>query len=577
MQAAYATKRWALAACLAGAAFQAAHAAPPRPNIVIILSDDMGFSDIGCYGGEIATPNLDRLAAGGLRFSQFYNTARCCPTRASLLTGLYPHQAGVGHMLGDQGLPGYGSGLNDRCMTIAEVLRTAGYRTYMAGKWHVTSSTSPDGPKDNWPLQRGFEKFYGTIAGGGSYYDPTTLCRQNAFITPANDPHYRPETFYYTDALSDNAVRFIRDHYRESPRQPFFLYLAYTAAHWPMHALERDMAKYRGQYDGGYAPIREARYRRLKELGLIRGECGLSPADADWGQVERRAWEARCMEVYAAMIDNMDQGIGRVVEALREHGQLDHTLIFFLQDNGGCAEEMGRNAQATAAWVSAVTDRSPMAPDELQPKVTPPMKTRDGRPVRGGPQVLPGPPDTYVAYGRGWANVSNTPFREYKHWVHEGGIATPLVVHWPAGIAARGELRHQPGHLIDLMATCVDVAGARYPRERNGRPLTPLEGRSLVPAFANQPIEREGLFWEHEANCAIRVGPWKLVRKGNMRTGEVEPWELYDIQADRAELHNLADQHPDRVKALAAQWEAWAERVQAKPWPWGRKRPGAKR
>ncbi|MBN1421402.1 MAG: arylsulfatase [Planctomycetes bacterium] len=541
------------------------------PCIVLIMSDDMGFSDIGCYGGEIRTPNLDRLAAGGLRFTQFYNTARCCPTRASLLSGLYPHQAGVGWMLADQKLEGYSTGLNERCVTIAEVLRAAGYRTYMTGKWHVTAHTTPGGPKDNWPLQRGFERFYGTITGGGNYYDPTTLCRQNTYITPVNDPEYRPERFYYTDAISDNAVRYIDGHARETPEKPFFLYVAYTAAHWPMHALPEDIAAYKGTYDGGYRPIREARFRRLREMGLVGEACGLSPQAGDWEAFQHKAWEIRCMEVYAAMVTAMDRGIGRIVAALERHGRLEDTLIFFLQDNGGCAETMGRGPKVNDKWIAGVKDSRPMGPDELQPSIWPPMKTRDGRPVRGGPGVMPGPADTYIGYGRNWANVSNAPFREYKHWVHEGGISTPLIVHWPARIRARGELRRQPGHLIDIMATCVDVAGAAYPKERGGKPVTPMEGKSLVPALANERIERDAIYWEHEANCAIRAGKWKLVRKGNMNTGKLGPWELYDMETDRSELHDLSKEDPRRVEEMARKWEAWAERAHAKPWPWGRK------
>jgi arylsulfatase A-like enzyme len=266
------------------------------------------------------------------------------------------------------------------------------------------------------------------------------------------------------------------------------------------------------------------------------------------------------MEVYAAMVDRMDQGIGRIVAELQRTGQLDNTLLLFLQDNGGCAEEMGR--QSNAEKIKGVT-YTPFGPDDLQPAIWPPMQTRDGRPVRTGPDVLPGPQDTYVAYGRAWANVSNTPFREYKHWVHEGGIATPLIAHWPQGIAAKGELRTQPGQLPDLMATCLDVAGAKYPAEFNGQPITPLEGRSFTPAFANQPIPRDGLYWEHEGNRAVRVGQWKLVAKGPGGR-----WELYDLQADRTEMHDLAAQQPDTVKQLAAQWEAWAHRAHVLPWIW---------
>ncbi len=531
------------------------------PNIVLIMSDDMGFSDIGCYGGEIQTPNLDKLAANGLRFTQFYNTARCCPTRASLLSGLYQHQAGIGHMVHDLGYDSYRGDLSKNCVTIAEVLKQAGYGTYMVGKWHVTRYIGKDGPKDNWPRQRGFDRFYGTIIGAGSFYDPTTLCRDNTYITPENDPEYKPQKFYYTDAISDNAVRYLKDHHRERPDRPFFMYVAYTAAHWPMHAPEKDIAKYRGKYDKGYGYIRRKRFERLKKMGLINKDWKLSPQAGDWQSVEHKEWEARCMEVYAAMVDNMDQGIGRIIAELKKQGVFENTLIFFLQDNGGCAEGMGRGPNVNDKWVSAIKDRTPMRPDELQPKIWPPMKTRDGRPVRGGPGVMPGPEDTFIAYGQNWANVSNTPFREYKHWVHEGGISTPLIVHWPAGIRARGELRHQSGHLIDIMATCVDLAGARYPAEYKGNKIMPMEGKSLAPAFENKPIEREAIYWEHEGNRAVRKGKWKLVSK---RPGD---WELYDMQADRTELNDLAWKYPQKVQELKTLYEGWAKRCGVRPWP----------
>src|SRR5256714_664350 len=290
--------------------------AAPRPNIVVIMSDDMGFSDLGCYGGEIQTPTLDRLAAGGLRLTQFYNTARCCPTRAALLTGLYPHQAGIGHMMEDKGLDGYRGDLNRRCVTIAEVLRPGSYGTYAVGKWHVTKATQPEGNKDNWPLQRGFDRFYGTITGAGNFYDPGTLTRDNKMISPFADAEYKSERYYYTDAISDHAIRYIGEHSRSSVDKPLLLYVTYTAAHWPMHALEEDIAKYKGKYDGGYEPIRRARFERANRLGLIAADAELSPTAGDWDKVENKAWEARCMEVYAAMIDRMDQGIGRIVAEL---------------------------------------------------------------------------------------------------------------------------------------------------------------------------------------------------------------------------------------------------------------------
>jgi len=544
-----------------GSSLRAGAGSGKRPNIVLIMSDDMGFSDIGCYGSEIETPNLDGLAAKGLRFTQFYNTARCCPTRASLMTGLYQHQAGVGHMMDDRGYDSYRGNLSNKCMTIAEALKRAGYGTYMSGKWHVTRFTAPEGPKHNWPRQRGYDRFYGTVTGAGSFYDPATLCRDNTYITPDNDPEYQPETYYYTDAISDNATRYVREHCEGSAEKPFFMYVAYTAAHWPMHALEKDVTKYKGKYDKGYAHYREQRLKRLRKMGLLKKDWAMTEQAGDWESVENKEWEARCMEVYAAMIDSMDRGIGRIVAELKKQGILDDTLIFFLQDNGGCAEGMGRGDKVNDKYKDWPKEPRPMGKDELQPQIWPPMRTRDGRPVLGGPTVMAGPDGTYIAYGRDWANVSNTPFRYYKHWVHEGGISTPLIAHWPEHIRSRGKLCHQPGHLIDIMATCVDVAGADYPVEYKGQKLTPLEGRSLVPAFDNKKIDREAIYWEHEGNKAIRVGKWKLVSR---HPGK---WELYDMEKDRTELNDLAGKLPEKAAELEAMYEKWAKRCGVQPWP----------
>lgn len=541
------------------AVLAASACAEERPNIVLIMSDDMGFSDIGCYGSEIETPVLDGLASNGLRFTQFYNTGRCCPTRASLLTGLYPHQAGIGHMLKPTGHPGYTNGLNQRCRTIAEVLKPAGYHTYIAGKWHVTRDKAPDGPKNNWPLQRGFDRFYGTIHGAGSFYDPNSLTRDNTQISPVTDSEYQPDTYYYTDAISDHAVRFIQDHEQAQDEQPFFLYVSYTAAHWPMHALPEDIAKYKGRYDAGYGAIRSARFQRMKELGLISADAELSVQAGDWDTVPHRDWEIRCMEVYAAMIDRMDRGIGRIVDSLTATQELDNTLILFLQDNGGCAETLGRRPQRGRGGRRPNKPEQAMSADELQVNMIP-EKTRDGWPLVMGPQVMPGPADTYIAYGQGWANVSNTPFREYKHWVHEGGISTPLIAHWPARISRCGKLESQPSHLIDIMATCVDVAGADYPGSEAGQVIHPLEGLSLLPAFDGETLDRDALYWEHEGNRAIRRGDWKLVAKS-----EDGPWELYRIDQDRSELHNLIQEEPDVANELARDWMAWAERANVLP------------
>lgn len=540
--------------------------AADKPNIIVIMSDDVGYSDIGCYGGEIHTPNLDALASGGVRFTQFYNTARCCPTRASLLTGLYAHQAGIGHMVDDWSTKvgeAYAGDLSKRAVTLAEALRTAGYSTYMTGKWHVTKVTKPqsEADKHNWPLQRGFDRFYGTIHGAGSFFDPNTLVRDNQFISPHADAEYQPEQFYYTDAINDHAARFITGHKERSGGKPFFLYMAHTAAHWPMHAKDSDIAKYKGRYDAGYDAIRAARLAKMKQLGLLDPRWQVSPQAGDWSAVKNKAWEARCMEVYAAMIDCMDQGLGRLIETLKKNGQFENTLILYLQDNGGCAEGMGRTGPFIARADGATLP--PLAKEYLQPDMIP-KQTRDGHPVRQGHGVMPGGADTYIGYGRAWANVSNTPFREYKHWQHEGGISTPLIAHWPRGIASerQGRLEPQPAHLIDIMATCVDLAGASYPKEHLGHRIQPMEGVSLAPAFNGKSIEpKPPIFWEHEGNRAIRMGDWKLVSK------HPGGWELYDIVADRTEMNDLAAQQPERVAEMAAQWEAWAKRVGVMPWP----------
>ncbi|MCK5461438.1 MAG: arylsulfatase [Bacteroidales bacterium] len=556
---------------------------PERPNIIIIMSDDMGYSDLGCYGGEIRTPTLDDLAANGLRFTQFYNTGRCCPTRASLLSGVYPHQASIGHMMGDDKLPGYRGELGKDVVTIAEVMGLNGYSCYMSGKWHVTPDREhipvTDSMKHNWPLQRGFDRFYGTIHGAGSFWDPNTLTRDNEYVTPDADPEYSPEHFYYTDAISDHAMRYIKEH---DDSQPFFMYVAYTAAHWPMHCPEDEIEKYDGVYDEGYGAIREARYKRSQEMGLINSTALMSAQFGDWEAVKHRDWELRCMETYAAMVTRMDAGIGRIVEALKEEGELENTLILFLQDNGGCQEELGRYAdvgldawESIKNWGTVAGSRPdgptlpPMKPGELQTRMVP-VQTRDGYPVRMGPEAMPGPADTYIAYGEAWANVSNTPFRMYKHFVHEGGIATPLIACWPAGITDHGALRYTPSHLIDLMATCGDLGGGIYPEEYKGHSIQPMEGMSLVPVFDSDKLPERHLLWEHEGNAAIRQGDWKLVGRKVMDTDSTltEKWELYNIREDRSELNDLSASHPEKLLELKTLFEAEGHRVRFFPSKW---------
>ena len=488
-----------------------------RPNIVVLLADDLGYSDIGCYGSEIKTPNLDKLAAKGLRFTNFFNTARCCPSRAALLTGLYSHQAGVGHMVEDSKQPGYEGQLNRSCVTIAEVLRRFAYRCYMIGKWHLSRPENTKKFNETWPLGRGFDRYYGLLPGSASYFRPEGLARDNMLLeTPTKD-------FYLTDSLAENAVQFITDHEKDHKSEPFFLYTAFTSPHWPLHALKEDIDRYRGKYREGWDVLREKRHERMKELGIVDPKWKVAKSDAPaWDKVpegKKDELDLR-MAIYAAQIDRMDQGIGRIIEALRKTGQLDNTVILFLSDNGGCAEVIERGM--------------------------------------GGEL---GGPDSFSSYGQGWAWLSNAILRLFKHWTHGGGVSSPLIVHWPDGIpaSAHGQLRRQPGHLIDMMATCVDLAGAEYPRELNGHKITPLEGKSLVPAFTDQPIARDAIYWEHEGNKAILVTPWKLVSK------YPGPWELYNLDDDRGEANDLAAKQPDRVKELAAKWQAWAERANVLP------------
>jgi arylsulfatase len=518
-----------LAACLfctiavdssADAALQSPSAR--QPNILLILADDLGFSDLGCYGSRIETPNLDRLAANGLRFTQFYNAARCCPTRAALLTGLYPHQAGVGHMTQDWTRFGaaYSPGLNDQSATIAELLREAGYRNYLSGKWHVGGRAK--GQERNFPTNRGFDRFYGTF-GGGDFFAPENLYLDQQAIKPEGD-------YYFTDKVSEYGLQFLEDHTRDHKQKPFFLHLCYTAPHFPLHARPAEIAKYKGKFRAGWDAERERRFERMRKLGLLERKWTLSPRDPvaqPWPDAEdKEEWDLR-MAVHAAMIDRMDQGIGRVLDALRRMGATDNTLVLFLSDNGASAEFLD-------SW-----------PD----------------PRRGHKPGTPtGQPGSHRTLEIGWANAANTPFRENKMWIHEGGISTPLIAHWPAGIRMKNKFTRQVGHVIDLMPTLLEVAGASYPAEFKGRALTPLEGRSLVPVWQGQSPDARTLAWEHEGNRGIRDGDWKLVASHR------GAWELYDLAADRTETKNLAPSHPAKVQALADRWRAWADRVGVVPW-----------
>jgi arylsulfatase len=514
-----------------------------RPDVVIVVADDMGYSEIGCFGGEIRTPRLDSLAAGGLRMSQFYNTARCSPSRASLLTRLHPHQTGIGVLDNDDGPDGYPGTLNDRCVTMAEMLGHAGYGTYMSGKWHLSGELRR--PSAAWPTRRGFDQFYGIVAGAATYYQPVTLTRDE---TNVEDEAVDDPDFYLTTAIGARAVGFIDRHCSQRAEDPLFLYLPFTAPHWPLHAPESAVDAVRGRYLAGWDELRRQRYRRLVEEGLINSSWPDSSRDSSvpaWADVPDQPWQQRRMEVYAAQVELMDAEIGRVVDALVRHGRLDNTLFLFLSDNGGCAEEL------PAGWV----DELPRPPVHVR------ARTRDGRRVRRGndPAFWPGDDSTFASYGKAWANLSNTPFREYKHWVHEGGIATPFIAHWPRGLGARG-ICHTPHQLPDILATVVDATGAAYPSEFDGRPVLPLEGTSMLDSWRGAPAAGDrALFWEHEGNAAVRRGRWKLVRR------YPGPWELYDIDADRTELRDRAAEQPTAVAELVEQYRAWAERCGVVP------------
>lgn len=514
-----------------------------RPNVVLVLADDLGFSDLGCYGGEIETPTLNGLAQNGVRLSQFYNTARCSPSRASLLTGLHPHQTGIGILTRDDRPGGYPGSLNERCVTLSEVLGEAGYRTCLVGKWHITSDVwNPNGA---WPTQRGFDRFYGTLTGCGSYYQPRTLTRDEENV----EEEALVEDFYYTDAISSEAEAFIREHSENQPTSPFFLYAAYTAPHWPLHAPLEDVAKYAGRFDSGWDELRRDRLRRLVELGVVDDSCELSerdPTQHSWSHEEHKGWSARRMEVYAAQVDRMDQGIARIVSALSETGTLDNTLFLFLSDNGASAEEL-----------------PPISLDRFKRRTDiVPSRTRDGREVEIGnrPEILPGHEDTYASYGRAWANLSNVPFRLYKRWVHEGGIAAPFIVHWPGGLGEGGLVVDTPFQLTDVMPTILEATGVAYPSEHRGREILPLEGRSMLPAWRGKGMPPATLYWEHTGNAAVRRGDWKLVRT------YTSGWELYHISDDRAESEDVAANHPRIAQELLQSYEGWATRVGVIPW-----------
>ena len=532
-----------------------------RPNILVILADDLGYSDLGCYGSEIHTPNLDKLAKQGVRFNHFYNTSRSCPTRASLLTGLYQHQAGIGRMTFDDHLPGYRGTLSRNAVTIAEVLKESGYATSMVGKWHIAETPLRKDQREwlahhvyhetysdlcHYPVNRGFDTHYGTIYGVVDYFDPFSLVEGEVPVKEV------PDGYYITQALSDRAVKEVKEYAKDD--KPFFMYLAYTAPHWPLHALPEDIEKYKDTYKVGWEVIRNARYERQKQLGIFPNmDNFLSDRQFKdkWEDNPHAEWDARAMAVHAAMIDRMDQGIGQVIDALEKTGQLENTLILFLSDNG-CSNEDCQN------YSPGENDRPDM--------------TRKGEKMvyPHNKEVLPGPETTYASLGARWANVANTPFRFWKAKSYEGGICTPMIAHWPKGIKKNvGKTTPEIGHVMDIMATCIDMAGATYPTKYKGNDIIPLEGKSLVPIFKTG--HREGhdyLGFEHYNERAfLSYDGWKLVRPG-----ENAKWELYNLNEDRSEMHNLAAQYPEKVAEMTKAYEAWAKRCMVEPYPGQKKK-----
>jgi arylsulfatase A-like enzyme len=493
-----------------------------KPNIIIILADDMGYSDLGSFGSEVQTPNLDEMANKGLKMTNFYNASRCCPSRASLLTGLYPHQAGVGDMMNTRPQPAYQGYLNKNSVTIAEALKQGGYATFMGGKWHVGQA------KEHWPLQRGFDRFYGLIDGANSYFDNRPY-RPNQKLTIAldNEPYQTPENYYSTDAYTDFAINFIDDN--KTSGKPFFLYLAYQAPHWPLHALPVDIAKYKGKFMKGWEIIRQERYKKQLQLGLFHPSVQLSELDKDvpaWeslSQQEKENWDEK-MAVYCAMIDRMDQNIGKLRMKLKELGEDENTVIMFLSDNGGSNETITNTG---------------FKPEILEANFKPASD-----------------PTSFTAYGIGGANISNTPFRSFKHWEYEGGTATPFIAYGPNYIK-QAKQSEKPAHLIDLMATCLDLAGVNYPTKFKEHSIIPTEGISLLPLFKGKKWKgHDALYFEHEGNRAVRQGNWKLVSQY-----PENEWQLYDLSKDRTELNDLSSTQENKVKELTKLYHIWADRA----------------
>ena len=512
-------------------------APPTRPNVLVVLADDLGFSDLGCYGSEIPTPATDSVAAGGVRMSAFYSTPRCSPSRAALLTGRAPHEVGVGVLTVDDSPRGYRGTLDPDVPTLPQLLADAGYRSALSGKWHLASDV--EHPNGSWPTERGFEHFFGILGGATSYWQPRTLARGTERV----DAEGRAPGYHLTEAVTADAIAHVREGFGH-PR-PFFHLVAYTAPHWPLHASEEDVAAQERRYRKGWDDARARRLQRLVDLGVL--PPGTRPASRDpeepsWADTPDQEWQQRRMEVYAAQVAAMDRGIGAILTALEETGQAANTLVLVLSDNGACAEDL-----------PVIPPGTPWDEDLC------PSRTPDGRVVRAGndPTIDPGPDDTYASYGRAWAGLSNAPLRRYKRWVHEGGISSPLIARWPdggVGGEAAGSVRHPPAHLVDILPTVLDACGVELPSATTGRSLL-REWRSGEP-----PEVPPVYYWEHVGNAAVRSGDLKLVRDAHT------PWELYDMSVDRTELNDLAKDRPGDVTRLAGLWEGWARRVGVIPW-----------
>lgn len=498
---------------------------PVAPNIIIILADDMGYSDIGCYGSEINTPNIDRLAQEGVKFTQFYNSARCCPTRASLLTGMYHHKTGMGGMTNTNiELPAYQGYLNNECMTFGEIFKSAGYKTYLSGKWHVGDK------KESWPVNRGFDNSFSLISGATDYFDPY-MGNYDALRLVIDSQKYIPHDpeFYLTDAFSDYAHEYIDEHQDRYPETPFLLYLSYTAPHWPLQALPEDILRYEDTYKIGWDSIRVQRFKKMRKSGVIDENVKLSerhnsvPPWSSLKEKEKNIWSQK-MAVYAAMIDRMDQGIGKLLDLLDQKGVADNTIVIFLADNGGCmedAEKFGVNIEGSD----------------------------------------PGGPGSFIGYEAPWANVSNTPFRYFKSWMHEGGIATPFIMKYPGKIE-KNSIRNASAHIIDIVPTLMEYAQIEYPDKYEGNNLKPLDGKSFLSVIHNnETSQHDALFWEHLGYRAVRSNDWKIVS-----TYPDNIWELYNLEVDRSETVDLSNDFPCKVEELEKKYLKWAKKSNVKPW-----------